>query len=941
MSDAEQPDRMYDAAGQNGGSPLNDSSVIEPNLNAAFGLIRNIDIDREMRNAYLDYAMSVIVARALPDSRDGLKPVQRRILYVMDSTGARASAPYRKSARVVGDVLGKYHPHGDGSVYDAMVRLAQDFSLRYPLVDGQGNFGSVDGDPPAAMRYTEVRLSRVAEELLADLDKETVDWQDNYDGTTQEPKVIPSALPNLLLNGASGIAVGMATNIPPHNLTELSNAVIYLIDKYLNVQKSEPFMLRKEAPLPEIEVTVDDLMNIVSGPDFPTGGIVIGREGIQQAYGTGRGRIVMRGVATIEDMKGSRSDRSQIIITELPYQVNKALLVERIAELVRDERIPEISDLRDESDRNGMRVVVELKRSAQPHRVLNRLYKFTALQSSFGVQCLALVDNQPRLLSLKRALVIFIEHRREVIRRRTEFDLRKALARAHILEGLRIALLNLDEVIRIIRGAASAEAAKTELMTRLLLTEIQAQAILDMQLRRLAALERQRIEDEYQEIRNQIIYYEDLLAHPEKILALIKDDTIRLRDKYGDERRTRIAHGERESFDDEELIPDKSVLISLTQRGYIKQTLTEAYRAQGRGGRGANGMSTKGEDEVMFLMSARTHDTILFFSNKGKVYALKSYQIPEGDRTAKGTFLTNLIALSEGERITSALCVPRAIMAAAAEWSDDEGVDAGGAEASGADMAADASAEVAHDEMESEAEGDEAGDGSDSAEHRHVTNPRPTIAMCTVKGKIKRVNLSAFANIRASGLICMTLTEGDELSYARLTAGNGELIIVTAQGQALRFNEHLVRLMGRSASGVRAMRMKHEGDYIAGMEVVEPNGYLFTVTAMGYGKCTDLREYASKGRGGSGMRTMAGDLDQTGLLVAVRVLQETDQITVISANGTALRAAVADLAKTGRATRGSRVINLRANDTVASVARIAGVDMPVTPVPASAPEAVS
>ncbi len=921
MSDAEQPDQMHDAASQNGVPPLNDSLIIEPSLNPAFGLIRNIDIDREMRNAYLDYAMSVIVARALPDSRDGLKPVQRRILYVMDSTGARASAPYRKSARVVGDVLGKYHPHGDGSVYDAMVRLAQDFSLRYPLVDGQGNFGSVDGDPPAAMRYTEVRMSRIAEELMADLDKDTVDWQDNYDGTTQEPKVIPSALPNLLLNGASGIAVGMATNIPPHNLTELCNAVIYLIDKYLEAQSQQLVPLHKEAPLPEIDVTVEDLTQIVTGPDFPTGGIVIGREGIQQAYGTGRGRIVMRGVATIEDMKGSRSDRSQIIITELPYQVNKALLVERIAELVRDERISEISDLRDESDRNGMRVVIELKRNAQPHRVLNRLYKFTALQTTFGVQCLALVDNQPRLLSLKRALVIFIEHRREVIRRRTEFELRKAKARAHILEGLRIALQHLDEVIRIIRGAASAEAAKGELMSRLALSEIQSQAILDMQLRRLAALERQRIEDEYQEIRNQILYFEDLLGHPEKVLQVIKDDTIRLRDKYGDKRRTRIAHDERESFEDEELIPDKNVLISLTQRGYIKQTLTDAYRAQGRGGRGANGMSTKGEDEVMFLLAARTHDTVLFFSNKGKVYALKSYQIPEGDRTAKGTFLTNLIALSEGERITSALRVPRAIMAAAAEWSDED------------EVAVENGNEAVVDEHEVESEeGTEATESSELATQRPAAHARPTIAMCTIKGKIKRVNLSAFANIRASGLICMTLAEGDELTYARLTEGNGELIIVTAQGQALRFNEHLVRLMGRSAGGVRAMRMKHEGDYIAGMEAIEPNGYLFTVTEKGYGKCTDLREYTAKGRGGSGMRTMAGELDQTGLLVAARVLQETDQITVISANGTALRAAVADLAKTGRATRGSRVISLRGNDTVASVARIVDVEaaMPVT-----------
>lgn len=923
MTDQDRPEQTPPNEHENGSQTAENNNlnngiddIIEPSL-SAFGVIRNIDIDREMRNAYLDYAMSVIVARALPDSRDGLKPVQRRILYVMDSTGARATAPYRKSARVVGDVLGKYHPHGDGSVYDAMVRLAQDFSLRYPLVDGQGNFGSIDSDPPAAMRYTEARLSRIAEELLADLEKDTVDWQDNYDGTTQEPKVIPSALPNLLLNGASGIAVGMATNIPPHNLTELCDAVAYLIDKVTE----SGVMLSTTAPLPDIDVTLDDLMHIVHGPDFPTAGLIIGREGIVQAYATGRGRIVMRGVASIEEIKG-KSERSQIIISELPYQVNKALLVERIADLVRDERITEISDLRDESDRRGMRVVIELKRGAQPLRVLNRLYKFTALQSSFGVQCLALVDGQPRLLSLKRALFIFIEHRREVLRRRTEFELKKARARAHILEGLRIALQFLDEVIRIIRNAESAEAARYELMDRLKLSEIQAQAILDMQLRRLAALERQKIEDEYQEILAQIHYLEDLLAHPQKMLALIKDDTIKLRDKFGDARRTRILHDARESFDDEELIADKHILISLTLRGYIKQTLTEAYRAQGRGGRGATGMTTKGEDEVMFLFSARTHDTVLFFSNKGKVYALKAHQIPEADRAAKGTFLTNLIALSEGERITSALPVPKAIMAAASSERDDEDE----VETEMVDEA----------DVEEETEVTESENGvTNEIIHMNGRSPVPTIAMCTVKGKIKRVALSAFANIRASGLICMSLAEDDELSYVRITNGSGELIIVTAQGQALRFDETYVRLMGRTASGVRAMKLKREGDYIAGMEFVESDGYLFTVTQKGYGKCTALSEYNAKGRGGSGMRTMAGDLESTGLLIAARVVQETDQITVISANGVALRSSVKELAKSGRTTRGSRVINLREGDNVASVARIAEVSETTAPATAT------
>ncbi len=878
------------------------AEVIEP----TYGRIRDADIDREMRSAYLDYAMSVIVSRALPDARDGLKPVQRRILYVMYDTGARASAPYRKSARVVGDVLGKYHPHGDGSVYEALARMAQDFSIRYTLIDGQGNFGSVDGDPPAAMRYTEARLSRIAEELLADLDKDTVNWMDNFDGTLQEPSVLPSALPNLLLNGATGIAVGMATNIPPHNLNELCNAIGYLVDNWERLD----------------DVSVDDLMQIVPGPDFPTGGLIIGREGIAAAYATGHGRLVMRGVATIEEMRGGRN---QILITELPYQVNKAMLIERIADLVRDGRIEEISDIRDESDRRGMRIVIELRRGAQPTRVLNRLYKYTALQSTFGVQTLALVADdsgrlQPRLLSLKRALVIFIEHRREVVRRRSEFDLAKTRARAHILEGLRIALNFLDEVIRIIRNAPDAETAKGQLVEQLTLTEVQAQAILDMQLRRLAALERQKIEDEYQDCLRTIAYLEDLLAHPAKILALIKEDTLKLGEKYGDARRTRIVMDAREDFDDEELIPDKSVLISLTEKGYIKQTPVEAYRAQNRGGRGVSGMATKEEDEVIFLFNARTHDTVLFFTDRGKVYALKGYQIPEADRAAKGVYLANLIALGERERVTAALPISKHLLALmkAGRADDGEEEDDANGNGEGAPLM----------EVDDENSVNGAGESNCVESPAPPSNGRtsPTIAMCTRLGKIKRVDLSAFAHIRSSGLICMTLAEGDELSYVRLTPGDGELMLVTTYGQALRFSETLVRRMGRTAAGVRAMRFKKPGDSIAGMEVVEPDGFLLTVTERGYGKCTALDEYNAKGRGGSGMRTMSGALDVTGGLVAARVVQPEDQITIISANGVVLRQRVSDIPKTGRATRGSRLINLREGDSVASVARLAHVD---------------
>jgi DNA gyrase subunit A len=891
------------------------------NIDTAFGRIRNTDIDREMRGAYLDYAMSVIVARALPDARDGLKPVQRRILYVMHDTGVRASAPYRKSANVVGAVLGGYHPHGDASVYDAMARMAQDFSVRYLLIDGQGNFGSVDGDPPAAMRYTEARLSRVSEELLADLEKDTVDWQDNYDGSKQEPKVLPAALPNLLLNGATGIAVGMATSIPPHNLTEVCNAVSYIIDNWARLE----------------DVTVEDLMKIVPGPDFPTGAQIIGREGIISAYATGHGRVVMRAVANIEEMKG-RGERNMILVTALPYQVNKAQLIERIADLVRDGRIEEITDIRDESDRRGMRVVIELRRGAQPNRVLNRLYKFTALQTTFPVQMLALVadeagHNQPRILPLKRALQIFVEHRLDVIKRRSEFELKKTKARAHILEGLRIAVDNIDEVIRTIRAAVDADAAKTQLMSKFGLSELQAQAILDMQLRRLAALERQKIEEEYQECLKTIAYLEDLIAHPAKMLALIKEDTLKLRDKYGDERRTQIMLDARESFDEEELIQDKQVLISITDRGYIKQTHAEAYRAQARGGRGASGMATKDDDEVIFFFSAKSHDTVLFFTDRGKVYALRAFQIPEADRAAKGIFLSNLISLAENEKVRAALPISKEMMALARNGdSGDSGLETEEELAEGEQVESTEDTES----TEMGGEDDESTEGVESASVNDTQSPlstpqssngkvAPTIAMCTLKGKIKRVDLSAFKNIRASGLIAMSLAESDEVSYVRLTSGHGELMIVTAQGQALRFSEGLVRRMGRTASGVRAMRLKKEGDYIAGMEVIEPAGFLLTVTEKGFGKCTDLEEYNAKGRGGSGMRTMTSNLEQTGLLMAARVVQKTDQITIITSAGVAIRQKVSDIPTSGRATKGSRLINLREDDSVASVARLAEV----------------
>jgi len=812
------------------------------------GNIQSVDIDEQMRSAYLDYAMSVIVARALPDARDGLKPVHRRILYAMHDMGMRSNAPYKKSARIVGEVLGKYHPHGDSAVYDAMARMAQDFSMRYPLVDGQGNFGSIDGDSPAAMRYTEARLNRMAEEMLADIEKDTVDFVENFDGSLKEPAVLPARLPNLLLNGSQGIAVGMATNVPSHNLGELVEALVYLIDRYEDLD----------------EVSVEDLMQFIPGPDFPTGGVIVGSEGIRQAYATGRGRIILRGLAHIEEM---RAGRYRIVITEIPYQLNKTTLIERIADLARSGKIAAISDLRDESDRRGMSIIVELKRGSQPRKVLNQLYKYTPLQSTFGAQMLALVNGEPRLLTLKRALQIYIEHRLDVITRRTQFDLRKAKARAHILEGLLIALANLDAVIETIRNSPDVETAKNRLIERFALSALQAQAILDMQLRRLAALERQKIEDEHRSLMELIAHLEDLLAHPVKILALIKEDLLEIAQKYGDERRTRIAADASGDINEEDLVADEAILISITERGYIKRVSAKTYRAQRRGGRGVKGHTTRDEDEVVMLLPARTLDTILFFSDRGKVYSEKAYQIPDAGRTARGIPIVNILALGPNETITAAVPVPNFQNA------------------------------------------------------NYCT-------MATRNGRVKRVILSEFASVRPSGLIAIGLLEGDSLGWVRLTSGEDDIILVTENGQAVRFPEYLVRPMGRPAAGVTGIKLR-DGDKVVSMEVVEPGGDLLVVTTKGYGKRTALEEYARKGRAIQGVLTIDRQaIPEVGKIAVARVVQgKEDYITLISTNGIVLRTTAESVARLSRATRGVRVMHLQEGDAVAAMARFSAADL--------------
>ncbi len=806
------------------------------------GTVQQVDIDDQMRAAYLDYAMSVIVSRALPDARDGLKPVHRRILYAMHDMGIRSNTPYRKSARIVGEVLGKYHPHGDVAVYDSMARMAQDFSMRYLLVDGQGNFGSIDGDSPAAMRYTEARLNRMAEEMLTDIEQNTVDFSDNFDGSLQEPVVLPARLPNLLLNGSAGIAVGMATNIPSHNLRELVTAINYMIDKYDNID----------------DVTIEDLLAFIPGPDFPTGGIIVGDEGIRMAYSTGRGRIVLRGLAHIEEMgKG----RYRIVITEIPYQLNKTTLLERIADLARSGKLDDVSDLRDESDRRGMSIIVELKRSAQPRKVLNQLYKYTPLQSTFGAQMLALVEGEPRLLSIKRALQIYIEHRVEVINRRTEFQLEKARARAHILEGLLIALANLDDIIQTIRQSPDADVAKERLMARFNLSDLQAQAILDMQLRRLAALERQKIEDEQRQTLERIAYLEDLLASPNKVLGLIREDLNDIAEKYGDERRTRIAPDASDEFSEEDLVADEGVLVSITQRGYIKRVAAQTFRAQRRGGRGVTGHTTKDEDEVVMLFPARTLDTILFFSDRGKVYSERTYQIPDADRTARGVPIVNVLSMDPDETITATVAVP----------------------------------------------------DFEAAEY---------CTMVTRKGRAKRVVLSEFASVRPSGLIAINLDDDDELGWVRLTHGNEDIVVVTEKGKALRFAEDTIRPVGRQAAGVIGIRLAR-GDRVTTMEVVEPGADLLVVTTKGIGKRTPLSEYVPKGRATQGVLTIDKHaLKSIGNIAAAKVVQEADDLTIISSNGVVIRTKVKNISQAGRATRGVHVMDLQAGDSVASLARI-------------------
>ena len=818
----------------------------EPRLTT--GNVRNVLIEQEMRAAYLDYAMSVIVARALPDARDGLKPVHRRILYAMHDMGLAANSPYKKSARIVGEVLGKYHPHGDSAVYDAMARMAQDFSLRYCLVDGQGNFGSVDGDSPAAMRYTEARLSRIAETLLQDLEMDTVEWAPNFDDSLEEPAVLPGMLPNMLVNGTSGIAVGMATNIPPHNLGEVVDAVVFMIDQWERRN----------------EVGLEELMEFVKGPDFPTGGIILGGEGIRQALSTGRGKVLVRAQTSIEEL---RAGRFAIIVTEIPYQVNKSTLIERIAELVREDKLDMISDLRDESDRTGMRIVIELKRNAAPKKARNRLFKHTQLQTSFGVNMLALVNGEPVTLNLRRALIVYIEHRFEVLTRRTQFQLAKARERAHILEGLRIALEFLDEVIATIRQSESVDAARGALIERFGLSLVQAQAILDMQLRRLAALERQKIEDEYQEILARIAHLEDLLAHPEKIRALIRGDVLTLQEKYGDPRRSTIVGDASGEFSEEDLIAQDNVLISFSAGAYIKRMSSDAFRAQNRGGRGIKGMATRSEDEVVDLLFARTLDHILFFTNKGRVYSSRVFELPEGSRTARGMHIANVLNLMPDETVTTMLIVP-----------DFEMAD--------------------------------------------------YITLLTRQGRIKRMELNVFANIRSVGLMAMSLDEGDALDWARLTKGGEDFIVVTRRGRALRFNEDDVRAMGRTAAGVMAIRLAPEHDEVVGFDVVKPEAELLVVHEHGYGKRTPLAEYTVHSRYTQGNWTTDHTrLEEVGPIVAARVVEPQDQITVMTANGIVLRTAVDGIRAAGRMTRGVRVVNLAEGDGVAAVAVMTHADL--------------
>ncbi len=797
--------------------------------------ITESELVSEMQNSYIDYAMSVIVGRALPDVRDGLKPVHRRILYTMYEGGLTSDKPFKKSATCVGDVLGHYHPHGDASVYDAMVRLAQDFSMRYMLVDGHGNFGSVDGDPPAAYRYTEARMSKICNEMLRDIDKDTVDWDPNFDETRKEPRVLTSRFPNLLVNGSSGIAVGMATNIPPHNLKEVINACVCVLD--------------------DPEATLSDLMQHISGPDFPTRGIIMGRSGIRQAYATGRGKIVVRARTEFEEYG---QNRTRIIVTELPYQVNKRQLIKNIADQVHDKRLEGISDLRDETDRNGMRMVIELKKDANPQVVLNRLFAQTALQTSFSINMLALVNNQsqPKILSLRHILDEYLSFQEEVITRRTVYDLKKAKERAHLLEGLLIAQDNIDEVIRIIRS--SYDDARQRLMERFGLSEVQAQAICDMRLIQLQGLNREKLEQEYKELEEKIAYFESLLADPEKIKGVLKDELIALRDKYGDERLTEIQDVADE-IDIEDLIEEEQCVYTLTHGGYIKRLPVSEYRAQGRGGKGIRAMATKEEDYVETVFTASTHDNILFFTSKGRVFLKKGYHIPEAGRSARGTNIVNILPLDNGENPEKVSAMIR-------------------------------------------------GRGLDEESF---------LVMVTRNGTVKRMSQAALRNIRSNGLRAVVLDEGDELIAVLPTTGNENILIATHDGMAVCFKETDARPMGRVAVGVRGIRLR-EGDYVVGAGSTGEGAAVLTLTEKGYGKRTRIEEYSVHGRGGLGIRNYSLT-DKTGKVAAVKMVDEGDDVLVITDDGTIIRLAAAHISLLGRATQGVRVMRLSGENRVISL----------------------
>ena len=784
------------------------------------------DIENEMRTAYIDYAMSVIVSRALPDVRDGLKPVHRRILYAMYEDGITSDKPYRKCANTVGSVLGRYHPHGDASVYDAMVRMAQDFSLRYPLIDGHGNFGSIDGDGAAAMRYTEARMAKIAETMLTDIEKNTVDFMPNYDDRLQEPTVLPSKIPTLLINGSSGIAVGMATNIPPHNLTEVINGIIKIID--------------------EDNVTDEELAKIIKGPDFPTGGLILGREGIKQAYTTGKGKIIVRAEAEIEEMENGRQ---RIIVRSLPYQVNKARLIEYIANLVKDKKIEGISELRDESDRNDkVRIVIGLKKDANAQVVLNHLYKNTQMQDSFGIIMLALVNGEPKILTLRQCLDCYIDHRKTVILRRTQFDLDKALARAHILEGLRIAIDNIDEVINIIRN--SYDDAKEKLMERFSLTDIQAQAILDMRLKTLSGLQREKIEEEYNELMKLIAHLREILASERLVFDIIKEELLEIKEKYGDERLTKIVAAEGE-IDDEDLIKEEQNVITLTHFGYVKRMPIDTYKSQKRGGKGIAGMATREEDFVKQIFTASTHDTILFFSNKGKVYTLKGYELPEAGRTAKGTAIVNLLRLDQGEKITAVIPI------------------------------------------------------ANFAEGKYLL-------MATRNGMIKKTALSEYSSVRKSGLLGITLRENDELIGVRLTDGEDDVVLVTSHGMSITFSEKDVRPIGRVSQGVIGIKLDDD-DFVIGMESIisRENATLLAITENGFGKRTELDEYRVQTRGGKGILTYKITA-KTGNIVGIRITTDDEDVMIITENGTIIRLEVKDINVLGRTTQG--VTLMRTNE---------------------------